>query len=325
MDYQKSQTREQQAATKALLKEWRRMGADFDASWALIAANVSAVMLTAQVRIAAQAVEYIPDVLEDTGQTRAISASDEVNPRALVGATASGLSVDEALFGSVVVSKLAIRDGATVAQALKVGADRLTRTAGTIMSDTGRGGERLGMAVRPVTGYVRMLTPPSCGRCAILAGQHYSSSTAFRRHPKCDCRHIPSTEAMSDDLTTDPKEYFDSLPTAEELAEKYPDLTVKMRNEAGIYSQEDVFTKGGAEAIRNGADVSQVINARRGMKTTTDGLKATTAGITRRGWYGGHTAAGRAGKARLMPEALQSMAKNKAEYLRLLKNYGYIL
>lgn len=301
------------------------MGAEFDVSWALIAANVTAVVLTAQERMAAQAVEYIPDVLEDTGQVRAIDSVADVNPRALVGVTASGAPVDAVLAGSVVASKVAIRDGATVAQALQSGADRLTRTAGTILSDTGRAGERLGMAVRPVSGYVRMLTPPSCSRCVLLAGKHYSSATAFQRHPKCDCRHIPSTEALSDDLTTDPDEYFESLPTAEELAKQYPDLTVKERRKRGIYSQEDMFTNGGAEALRNGANMSQVVDARRGMYTTADGLKATRAGATRRGWYGGYTEAGRAGKARLMPEQLQRLSKNKAEYLRLLKDYGYIL
>lgn len=304
MTYQKNQTKEQQAAIKALLREWRRMGADFDVSWALIAANASAVVMTAQGRMAEQSVDYIPDVLEDTGQVRAVASVAAVNPRALVGATASGLSVDEALYGSVIAAKAAIDRGATVTQALKSGGDRLTRVAGTIMSDTGRAGERLGMAVRPVTGYVRMLTPPSCGRCALLAGRHFSSSTAFQRHPRCDCRHIPSSEAMSDDLTTDPHAYFESL-TAEE--------------------QNKAFTKGGAEAIRNGADMSQVVSARRGMYTTADGLKATREGITRRGWYGGHTAAGRAGARRLMPEQIQRLARNKDEYLRLLKNYGYIL
>lgn len=302
--YQKNQTREQQAATKALLKEWRRMGVDFDASWSLIAANASAVVMTAQGRIAQQSVDYIPDVLEDTGQVRAIGASARVNPGALVGTTASGLAVDEALFGSVIAAKSAVSGGATATEALRVGSKRLTRVAGTIMSDTGRAGERLGMAVRPVSGYVRMLTPPSCGRCALLAGKHYWSAEAFQRHPRCDCRHIPSTEAMSDDLTTDPTEYFDSLSREE---------------------QDRAFTKGGAEAIRNGGNMSQVISARKGMYTTADGLKATREGITRRGWYGGYTKAGRAGSRRLMPEQIQALTKNKDEYLRLLKNYGYIL
>ena len=45
----------------------------------------------------------------------------------------------------------------------------------------------------------------------------------------------------------------------------YPHLTVKMRNEAGIFSQEDVFTVAGARAIRDGANLNQVVNARAGM------------------------------------------------------------
>ena len=93
-------------------------------------------------------------------------------------------------------------------------------------------------------GYVRMLNPPSCSRCAILAGRFYRWNDGFLRHPKCDCRHIPSTEALSGDLRLDPNAYFESLAPAE---------------------QSRIFTNAGAKAIRDGADIGQVVNARRGM------------------------------------------------------------
>jgi hypothetical protein len=80
----------------------------------------------------------------------------------------------------------------------------------------------------------------------------------------CDCIHVPSVEDAADDLRTDPMAYFRSLPSAAELNVEHPDLTVKMRREAGLLSQEDAFTVAGAQAVRDGADIRQVVNARRG-------------------------------------------------------------
>jgi hypothetical protein len=34
-------------------------------------------------------------------------------------------------------------------------------------------------------GYIRLLTPPSCARCVILAGRFYRWSDGFKRHPNC--------------------------------------------------------------------------------------------------------------------------------------------
>src|SRR5690606_23965723 len=33
--------------------------------------------------------------------------------------------------------------------------------------------------------YVRMLTPPSCSRCTVLAGRWYRKNAGFARHPGC--------------------------------------------------------------------------------------------------------------------------------------------
>jgi hypothetical protein len=55
--------------------------------------------------------------------------------------------------------------------------------------------------------------------------------------------HIPAAEDRADDIRTNPRAWFDSLSKAE---------------------QDKQFTKAGAESIRLGADISQVVNARRG-------------------------------------------------------------
>lgn len=43
------------------------------------------------------------------------------------------------------------------------------------------------------TNYVRVLVPPSCDRCTILAGRIYRDLEGFARHPGCDCQHWPVT------------------------------------------------------------------------------------------------------------------------------------
>jgi hypothetical protein len=195
----------------------------------------------------------------------------------------------------------------------------------TQLADVTRAASLLGSTVRPaVTGYVRMLETPSCSRCVILAGKFYRRNTGFQRHPKCDCRHIPSSEDVAGDLRTDPAGYFDSLSKAE---------------------QDRVFTNAGAEVIRNGADIGQVVNARAGMSTAQQALRGPGSRITAKGRlvkvdaFGrpiyqtteGMTKRGRAFKARgrnyvrLMPESIVEMAGgDRAELLRLLKSHGYI-
>ena len=303
-DYHRAQTKEHRAALHAVKRQWGRMGSDFDSSWATIAMVVAAIMVTAQERTVEQAVAYIPQVLEDTGQARSIDSTADINPGAFVGVNGDGRMIEEALFGAVIVAKARVGQGTGVGQALHAGGQWLTQAAGTALSDTGRAVERVGMAVRPIGGYVRMLTPPSCSRCVILAGARYYSSTAFQRHPRCDCRHIPASESVAGDLTVSPSEYFDSLPKDE---------------------QDRIFTRAGAEAIRNGADINQVVNARSGMYTTKDGFKFTRAGTTRRGLYGSRERRRGSNRRRLMPEQIQAIASSKDEYLRLLKAYGYVI
>lgn len=177
----------------------------------------------------------------------------------------------------------------------------------TQLSDVARLSSAVGSAVRPaVTGYVRMLEGGSCSRCVILAGKFYRTNTGFQRHPKCDCRHIPSRENLAGDVTTDPAAYFDSLSPGE---------------------QARTFTTAGAEAIREGADIAKVVNARRGMSTaqTVTGRRR----MVRRDVFGRPlyvtTEAGKKGLVRLMPESIIELAGgDRRELLRLLKSHGYI-
>jgi len=303
-EYGREQRREIVQAVAAVRRTWRRMGQDFDVSWPRIAPRLLEVTDLAQSRVAAGALDFIPDVLEDTGQSRAATAVARPNARGLVGVAGDGRPVDSLLYGAVAHAKTRVAGGASTAQALRSGGKWLSLATGTLLSDTGRQAESLGMGVRPVSGYVRMLNPPSCSRCVVLAGRWYRKSAGFQRHPGCDCRHIPASESVGGDLTVSPADYFDSLSAAE---------------------QDATFGKAGAEAIRSGADIGQVVNARRGIQVAQVGgrrVLTTTEATTRRG-RASRAAAGRRG-ARLMPETIARVATDRDDYLRLLRANGYL-
>lgn len=317
--YSREQRAEIRAAALSAKRQWRRMGPEFDASFLAIRSGLLATVLTAQQRVAEGAVAYIPAVLAETGQERAVDAAAEVVPSSLVGVAGDGRPVEGLLEGAKVHAKQSVAAGRTPAQALAGAGQWLTLAVGTVLSDTGRAAESVAMAVRPVGGYVRMLNPPSCSRCAVLAGKWYRSNTGFQRHPGCDCRHIPASESVAGDLTVDPAAYFRSLDPAE---------------------QDRIFTKAGAEAIREGADVFQVVNARRGMQRAQIGgrdVLLTSEGTTRRGLAYRDLTRGAdtdvrlpgaryssARRPRLMPETIQQVATDKDDYLRLLRANGYI-
>ena len=206
--------------------------------------------------------------------------------------------------------------------------ERIVRTQ---LSDVARAAEALAAAVEPaVTAYVRAVSLPACGRCLVLAGRIYSTEVAFDRHPQCDCRHIPTDDVNAESLVTNPREAFAAMTAAE---------------------QARSVTKAGAEAIRLGADMSQVVNARAGMSTAQISLRGngdrwtaagrlrsvvgpggrqiytTTEGTTQ---YGTANRLMRersttgATRVRLMPESILALSRDRADTIRLLRLYGYI-
>lgn len=318
-EYAAAQRAESKRAVARALALWRQVGADFDPGWLRIAPLLLAGVEESQDRVAAGALAYIPDILEDTGQTRAAAAFAAPSSGPLIGVAGDGRPLDSLLYGAVTHSRERVAAGSGVAEALRSGGSWLAQAVSTVLSDTGRQGESLGMGVRPVSGYVRMLNPPSCSRCVILAGRWYSKSSGFQRHPRCDCRHIPASEAVGGDITVDPMAYINSLSDAE---------------------QDSVLGKAGAEAVREGADLNQVVNARRGMRPAQVGgrqVLITSEGTTRRGEAYRYLTAGRrtdvstgyrspraASRPRLMPETIAQVATDRDDYLRLLRINGYL-
>lgn len=109
------------------------------------------------------------------------------------------------------------------------------RLVASLVQEAGRAAEQVATTARPRIGYVRHLSPPSCSRCAVLAGRVYTYSQGFLRHPNCDCTMVPATIGSP-------------------LAEDPVDL---MRR--GLVTG---LSKADQQAIADGADFNQVVNVR---------------------------------------------------------------
>lgn len=229
-------------------RTWRRIDrANIAETWAAAVPRLEVAVTAAQREAAAAADRYLAAVLAE--QDLDPAAVGVVNVDGLAGVASDGRDLAALLNQPALTSLAALSGGATVDRALAAGEAHLRMIAGTQVADAGRVADQVAMvAHRAATGYVRMLVGGSCSRCVILAGRWYAVNAGFQRHPLCDCIHVPGREDTTDDVRTNPRAYFDSLTPQE---------------------QDRTFTKAGAEAIRLGANINQVVNVRRGAAGLT--------------------------------------------------------
>lgn len=284
--------------------------ADLSGSWGTTAGPAMVRTLTAAQRLAtAGAGEYVAAAVTAQGGDPVAEAS--VSSSAFAGTAADGRALAGLLYLPVLSTKAAIADGLPVEQAIAVGARELAMLVGTEVADAGRDAVGASMtATRSVHGYVRMVAGSACSRCIVLAGKHYRWNASFARHPHCHCTGIPALENRAGDLTTDPHVFFDRLSPMQ---------------------QDARFGKAGARAIREGADVFQVVNAHRGLTTRElygRTVQTTTEGMTRRGIAGRRiAAASKPGAARVRLSVSQIYAEAGADRelaVSLLRKYAYL-
>jgi hypothetical protein len=193
------------------------------------------------------------------------------------------------------------------------------------VADAGRTSSQVEFVSRPDwQNYVRMLNPPSCARCAILAGRIYRDLDAFDRHPGCDCVMVPVQdwqEAHDNGLVSS----FDDLFKKGQLGGNRTMPDGSKRFEPGL-------SKADMRAIADGATPHEVVNATRGLGAPgiTSGLrtevfgrkvKATSEGTTKRAAW---RKANPTRLVRLRPESIYEFAKDRDDAIRLLALYGYI-
>lgn len=128
-----------------------------------------------------------------------------------------------------------------------------SRLVASLVQDAGRAAQGVAQASRPNVGWTRVLTPPSCSRCAVLAGKFYRYSDGFLRHPGDDCTTIPTRQG-DDRYAVDPVA----------LAQ------------AGMVTG---LSKADMQALKDGADFNQIVNVR----SKASGLQMAGRTLTRAG------------------------------------------
>lgn len=307
-----------QALTVAVVRRsWRRMdpGGSWERQYAeQIGPQILAATIAGQVAATRESDAYVADVLNELDfgpETEpGVVASDS-----LAGVAGDGRPVETLLEGAVGRAR-SLSQTRAPEQALADTQSYLDTLTQSLLADAMRAAEDVAMAQRPwVAGFVRMINPPCCSRCALLSGKFYLFSDGFLRHPNCDCYHLPApadrdkVRALID--INSPERYFESLSEAE---------------------QNKIFTRAGAEAIREGADIGRTVNARRGMSKAQDtgrlervrvggrDIYVTTESTTRRGRLPGQKRG-----VRLMPESIFEIAgDDRQEAIRLLRLNGYL-
>ena len=280
-------------------------------SWADLMPRLLVVLTAMQQAEAAESDAYVALAMAEQGDE--VSPGERIVPESWSGLASDGRPLDTLLMQPVITAKTALQGGRSLAEAMAAGQAALQMIVGTQVSDAGRTADQVAMVTHRSQGYIRMVVGDTCSRCVVLAGRWYRWNAGFDRHPLCDCVGIPAAEDRAGDVRTDPMHYFRSLSHAE---------------------QDATFGKAGAQAIRDGADMGQVVNARSGMYSA-GGQKLTTSGTTRRGFYGGYRVddSGRLVRRprgvrpppRLMPEQIYKIAGSDRERaLSLLRENGYI-
>jgi hypothetical protein len=273
--------------------EWSRMGGDFDASWARVGPRILLLTASAQLGAARSGAAYVPDTLAELGTP--VDPVGEVVPGAFSGVASDGRPLDTLLAESVIQAKQRVAGGASQQEALAAAGKALDMYVHTQVADAARGAASVSIASRNRVGWVRMVNPPCCSRCAILAGRFYAWSSGFQRHPRCDCTMTPSREDRAHEVDTwTPQQLFDG---------------------GHVKGLRDVQAK----AIADGADPIAVMNADRRVFVNGKYVSKTQGIYTT-------AAVGRArGQARrLSPEGVYRIASDREEALKLLRANGYL-
>lgn len=241
VDHYRQQQRISVATAQQVAQLWRAgMADDIDLGWSRIAQPVFTAVIAGQVSAAATGLAYVPAVLDEQGIESVQVA--RVDPQRFAGGNSEGTPVEYLLGFAPIKAKQALGAGVDLAGALLTAGTWLQGRVLDVVRDANRDATAAGMTVTPtVTGWVRQLNPPSCKYCVVLAGKFFRWNEGFKRHPGCDCKHVPTTESISDNLTVDPYRYFRSLNSQD---------------------QDRIFGPTDAQAVRDGADIYRVVNIR---------------------------------------------------------------
>lgn len=180
---------------------------------------LTALLSWLQMEAAQSSIEYVPEAMAEQGLEAAEQVAVPV-ATSFGGWTSAGGTLSEYLEGSNSIEELIQGVRTQIADAARAAQGVTT------------------LSIPTLQGYVRYLNPPSCGRCAVLAGRVYPYSVGFLRHPNCDCIMIPVDEKPDENLIADPMEAF----------------------EKGLITD---LSQADEQAVRDGAPLDRVVNIRK--------------------------------------------------------------
>ncbi|WP_242883986.1 hypothetical protein [Actinomadura litoris] len=235
--------------------------------WLDLAPAAAALLADAQASAALVALAYLGEHAEACGAAPA--PGPYLSPRAVVGHTSAGYDLAAVLGQLVGLARRRLAAGQAPDAAWRATAPRLTRIVRTEVADAHR--EYLSGALcldDRIIAYQRLVMPPACGRCLILAGQRYTFSAGFKRHPGCaGCTHVPiyhvpgRGEVGGTPADHTPRGLFGQMTPAQQLA--------------ALNGDPDAVA-----AVRDGVDMFAVVNGQRPAKSIK--IRRTEARIAKR-------------------------------------------
>lgn len=340
--YYRDTTLLERQALALLLRLWASVDVgDIPATWARLLPDAAAILVAAQTVAAEMADPYLTQVLDDADTRHPVDPGGMIRP------------LDRLLYVPAKRAESLLSQGLAGREALDRAKKLLATNVRTSVADMSRLSVAAGMGVRPhVGGYYRVLSPPSCSRCAILAGKFYRWNTGFKRHRNCDCKHIPTREKTSSLRYDARKAIAAGQVTGLSQANTRAILEFGANPSQVVNAQSGMYTAGGYQFTTTGTtrgavagarilakDIDRALGLDVGSRTYTnftfDRLKAAQyADLFRSGkTYTRLTAKGRPQQyayrfvrtPRPTPEQILTSAGSRVEATRLLTNYGYVL
>lgn len=183
--FQAAQARRVRLTANEVQRLWGQLDRrDLSGSWsASVGPQIVRAITAGQLSTASAADGYVDEVVDAEGADP--ERAGRVRPESFAGVAADGRSLDSLMLLSLITTKQGIAGGLSTEDALMRGLNQALRLGSSEAAQAGRSAVGSSMAgKRTIQGYVRVVQPPACARCVILAGKEYGWNAGFQRHPR---------------------------------------------------------------------------------------------------------------------------------------------
>ena len=184
--FQAAQARRARLTANEVQRLWRQLDRrDLSGSWsASVGPQIVRAVTAGQLMSAGAADGYVDEVVDAEGADPL--REGRVRAQSFAGLAADGRSLDSLMLLSLITTKQGIAGGLSTDDALMRGLRQALRLGSSEAMQAGRAAVGASMAgKRTIQGYVRVVQPPACARCILLAGKEYGWNKGFQRHPRC--------------------------------------------------------------------------------------------------------------------------------------------